>query len=127
MDRLAEILTDEREFKGTLPIVFHDGETYRLVDGWHRWHAHKKAGRKEMKCEVWDGGFREAQLCWLSANATHGKSHTDAGNRNKVTGALKDDEWSQLSDDQIAERCAVSQGLVQKVRQEIAGQKLTKI
>src|SRR5689334_10047320 len=33
-------------------VVFSEGRVYRLVDGWHRYEAHKRAGKEEIECLI---------------------------------------------------------------------------
>lgn len=52
--------------------VFHDGTTYWLADGFHRYFGAQDAGRVNIKCTVHDGGLRDAILFAAGANADHG-------------------------------------------------------
>jgi|HubBroStandDraft_6_1064221.scaffolds.fasta_scaffold535938_1 ParB-like chromosome segregation protein Spo0J len=40
-------------------IVYYDGDTFRLFDGFHRVAAAKKAGRTQIEAEVRGGGLAE--------------------------------------------------------------------
>jgi ParB-like chromosome segregation protein Spo0J len=100
--------------------VFFDGKTYRLADGWHRYHAHKRAKDDSIAAVVKPGGFREALLWSVGANAEHGLPRTSADKRKAVTTLLQDSEWSAWSSREIARRCGVSEGLVRSVRDELS-------
>jgi uncharacterized ParB-like nuclease family protein len=97
-------------------VVFHDGETYWLADGFHRHYAAQQAGRKHIRCYVREGGLRDAILYSVGANAKHGVSRSDADKERAVLRLLNDDEWSTWTDRDIAKRCHVSHPFVAKVR-----------
>jgi hypothetical protein len=100
-------------------VVFYDGTTYWLTEGFHRWMAHQRAGQTEIVAEIRKGGKRDAQLYGVGSNATHGKRRTNADKRRAVATLLKDEEWGEWSDRHIAEVCRVSQPLVSDVRKEL--------
>lgn len=97
-------------------VVFHDGADYWLADGFHRYHAHKQAGKASIQAEVRDGTVREAILYSLGANSSHGLRRTNADKRKVVAAMLADDEWSGWSDRKIADLCGVSQPFVSGMR-----------
>jgi ParB-like chromosome segregation protein Spo0J len=110
---------------GKLPpiVVFFDGDRHHLADGWHRFHAHKRAGLATIEAEVHDGTKRNAQLYALGANHAHGLRRTPADKRKAVLIMLDDVEWSEWSDREIAKQCKVSQPFVSKVRKDIGAQR----
>lgn len=110
---------------GKLPpvIVFHDSAKYHLADGWHRFHAHKKAGLATIEADVREGTKRDAQLYALGANDDHGLRRSKADKRKAVLVMLNDVEWSEWSDREIAKQCKVSHVFVSKVRKEIGAQR----
>jgi hypothetical protein len=100
-----------------LPIVFKDGETHYLADGFHRYHASVKAGLEDFQCEVREGTRLEAIKYALKANNGHGLRRTNADKRNAVHLAMK--EFSSESNRGIAEMCEVSPGLVDSIRSQL--------
>lgn len=100
-------------------VVFHDGAEHWLADGFHRYHAHRKAGFKTMPCEVREGTRRDAILFACGANAGHGLRRSNADKRKAVETLLKDEEWGKWSDREIAERCAVSNSTVSEYRRSL--------
>ena len=70
--------------------VFFDGKDYWLADGFHRYHAHKAAGFKEIECDPKTGTKRDAFIFSLGANATHGMPRTNEEKRDTVIMALND-------------------------------------
>jgi ParB-like chromosome segregation protein Spo0J len=99
--------------------VFSDGIDYYLADGYHRYFAHKAAGAPGITCDVVNGTLREAILYSLSANGEHGLQRSNADKRNVVIIMLKDLEWSDWSDREIAKHCHVSHMLVATIRKEL--------
>lgn len=103
---------------GKLPpaVVFHDGAEHWLADGFHRYHAHRKAGQESIAVEIHEGTRRDAILYAVGANGTHGLRRSNEDKRKAVMMLLEDDEWRQWSDRKIAEACHVGHPLVAAVR-----------
>lgn len=101
--------------------VFFDGAQYWLVDGFHRYHAHRAAEINEIVCDVHEGTNRDAILFSFGVNATHGLRLNNADKRKAVTTLLMDKEWSGWSDREIAKHCSVGHQLVGKYRKENNG------
>jgi len=101
-----------------LPLidVIYDGKDYWLTDGFHRYHAFKLLGIKEIRVNCRNGCLRDAQIEALKANCQHGKPLTNDDKRNKVKMALKIDGFSGKSDRELAEICNVSTPFVSSVR-----------
>lgn len=102
----------------TLPPVdvFQEGKTWWLADGFHRHAAHVAAKLKNIRAVVHQGTRRDAILFAAGANASHGLRRTNADKRRAVELLLKDQEWSQWSDREIARQCGVSDRFVSSVR-----------
>jgi hypothetical protein len=101
-----------------LPLidVVYDGKDYWLTDGFHRYHAFKLLGIREIRVNCRNGGLRDAQIEALKANCQHGKPLTNDDKRNKVKMALKIEGFSGKSDRELAEICNVSTPFVSSVR-----------
>ena len=97
-------------------VTFFDGIDHWLGDGFHRYHAHRSAGKLTIEADVRGGTKRDAILYAVNANATHGLRRTNADKRKAVTALLNDKEWSQWSDREIARRCGVSHDFVSRLR-----------
>lgn len=97
-------------------VVFFDGTDYWLADGFHRFHAARRAGLSELVVNLKQGTQREAILYSVGANATHGLRRTNDDKRKAVRTLLDDAEWSKLSDREIARRCCVTQPFVSSLR-----------
>jgi len=100
-------------------VVFSDGETYWLADGFHRLHAALGCEFESYECEVHEGGKRDAILYSVGANATHGYARGNDDKRRSVRRLLRDPEWVQWSDREIARRCRVHHEMVGKQRAEM--------
>lgn len=107
-------------------IVFNDGANYWLADGFHRYHANKKAGFVEVNADVRSGTLREAILFSVGANASHGLRRTNDDKRKAVTTMLQDIEWGEWSDREIATQCMVSHVFVARVRKSLGLEKTEK-
>lgn len=92
--------------------VFHDGSTYWLADGFHRYWASKRAERETIAVDVQQGTRRDAILYSVGANSTHGLRRTNEDKRKAVMTILEDDEWSVWSQTDIAKLCGVSREFV---------------
>jgi len=111
-----ERMTEGDEFP-PLETVF-DGSTHWLTDGFHRWHAYKLLGLKEIEVKYKPGTQIDAVLAALKANARHGKTLTNEDKKNKVLMALAlaEQENTPLLDAEIATMCEVSKPFVASVR-----------
>jgi hypothetical protein len=102
-------------------VVFHDGEKYWLADGFHRVNAAHRSGKfSQIPADVRAGTRRDAILHAAGANAAHGLRRTNGDKRRSVEVLLRDEEWSQWSDREIAKRCLVSHNFVSELRKVIA-------
>ncbi len=100
-------------------VVFEDGASIWLADGFHRFHAHKAAGLTEIDCDLRTGTQREAVLFSLSANASHGLRRTNEDKRKAVMTLLNDAEWSAWSARNIANVCGVSSTFVDGIKSSL--------
>ena len=99
-------------------LAYFDGVHYWLTDGYHRYHAHKQAGRAGIDCEVVNGTFRDAVLKATSVNSKHGMRRTYADKRKAVMTLIDDIEWDTWSNIEMAEHCGVSASFVSNLRSE---------
>ena len=106
-----------------IKVVF-DGQNYWLVDGFHRIEAAKRANRSYFWAEIIQGTQREAVLMSTGVNASHGLRRTNADKRRAVETLLRDPEWKQWADREIARRTATSNRFVGNVRNEMTADAL---
>ncbi len=98
------------------PVVFYDGEVYRLADGDHRVAAMRRLGIQSAPFDVRPGGHREAVFYAMTANRRHGLQRTAADERRATDRLLADAEWSRWSDTALANDLGVGVGLVKERR-----------
>lgn len=105
-------------------VLFYDGESYWLADGFHRVAASDPATYPAyaIAADVRQGTRRDAVLYAAGANATHGLRRTNADKRRAVETLLRDDEWRQWSDREIARRACVSDKTVAALRKELTAE-----
>lgn len=97
-------------------VVFFDGASYWLADGFHRHAAHVSLGLTEIAAEIRQGTRRDAILFSVGANSAHGLRRTNDDKRRAVMVLLNDPEWSKWSDREIARQASVSQPFVSRLR-----------
>ncbi len=102
-------------------VVYHDGSSYWLADGFHRVAAARKIERETFDAEVREGGDRDAILHGIGSNASHGLRRSQADKRRAVERLLRDEEWSKWSDRKIAKVAKVDHKTVAKVRRDLLG------
>lgn len=98
--------------------VFHDGADNWLADGFHRYHAHKRAGVLDIVATVHAGTQDDALVFALGANSKNGLRRTNEDKRRCVEIALE--RWPEWSDRRIAEVCGVSANLPGKMRHDVS-------
>jgi len=101
-------------------IVFNEGKSYWLADGFHRYYAAQQTkGRSSVACDIREGNLEDAQNFALSANSRHGLRRTNEDKRHAVRAALSMKRWEDKSNAMVAEACGVSDRFVAKIRKEI--------
>lgn len=98
-----------------LDTVF-DGATHWLVDGFHRYHAYKLMGMKQVDVNYKPGTQSEAQIISYGVNGKHGKPRTVEDKRNAVQMALEHPDLKNATMYEIAKVCCVSQPFVAGVK-----------
>jgi ParB-like chromosome segregation protein Spo0J len=77
-------------------VVFFDGSSHFVADGFHRFHAAKRRKAETISCDIREGTERDALEFALGANAEHGLRRSNDDKRRVVKIALEDDEWGRL-------------------------------
>lgn len=121
-DAHVQRLIEALESGATLPpiTVYRDDDgVHWLADGWHRLRAHQALNRVEITAEVRSGSRRDAILHAAGANAAHGLPRSRADVRRAIEALLRDEEWRQWSDREIARRVGCSHHTVASVRRDL--------
>jgi hypothetical protein len=127
VESLREAIQKGEKRKGAPVVVFEvveedkDGnkQTHLLLaDGFHWLAASIREGKKFIEAELRQGTRTDALRYALQANATHGLPRTTADKERAIELCLKDSKLSKLSNAGIARACMVSQGLVDRVREQ---------
>ena len=124
--RLEEQMEDGQEIEPV--VVFYDGESYWLADGFHRWNAHRNQEEPTIRGIVHQGSRRDAVLYSVGANADHKPAlpRSRADKRRAVLTLLNDPEWKQWSDRAIAKMCKVHHQMVGRLRTSLDDHPVTK-
>ncbi len=101
-------------------VVFSDGTNKWLADGFHRVEAAKINNATMIWADVRPGNKRDAILYAAGSNAEHGLQRSNFDKRRAVETLLKDPEWCQWGNREIARRCRVSDTFVGSIRTELS-------
>lgn len=104
------------------PVVFFDGTTYWMADGFHRYFANKANAALEIECDIHEGSQRDAQFYAMGANGCRGLKLRPEDVRKIIEIMLKDKEWGKMSSNAIAKHVGVSAMTVSRVRHSLAEQ-----
>lgn len=109
-----ECMKEDAQFPPLLTVF--DGATHWLVDGFHRYHAYKLMGIKQVEVNYKPGTQLEAQVMSFGVNGTHGKPRTNEDKRKVVEAAMVHELTKDKSDYEIAKICEVSKSFVGAIR-----------
>jgi len=96
--------------------VMFDGKNYWLYDGWHRWHAARRAGEKKIRAVVCRGTKADAQWAAYGANVKHGIRRTPTDKARAVKLALAHPRAATKNNSEIARHCGVDESYVRRLR-----------
>lgn len=100
-------------------VLFPEGDTYYIGDGYHRIEASMLANRTVIDAEIRPGGFKAALNYAAGANDKHGLRRTNADKRKAIQVLLKDPKYCKKSDNQIAKIVHVTHKTVGDVRKDM--------
>lgn len=115
VEELADLIKAEKKLP---PIdVFNDGTDIWVSDGYHRLHAHLKANKRTIRCDVKKGTKAAAMLASCAANQAHGLRRTNADKRRAMEMTLKlKPDWS---DQAVANHAGVHVNTVALTRRQL--------
>jgi len=124
MDAVTEYAADVKDgIEFPAVVVFHDGAEYWLADGFHRFHAHKQAGKASILADLRTGTLLDAKLHAVGANGAHGLRRSNEDKRRAVLMVLAEPAWADWSDRRIAEVCGVGHPFVAALRRPAVAEK----
>lgn len=100
-------------------IVFYDGDSYWLADGFHRVKAAYAAGFDSVLSEIHQGTIEDAQWHSFSANKANGLRRTTQDKQRAVKAALLHGRGNTLSDRHVALHVGVDQKTVTNWRHQL--------
>lgn len=114
VDLYAENMKDGDKFP---PItVHHDGSSYWLSSGFHRYFAIKKIGHASIECEIITGTLEDAQIYACGANAKSVLMPTAGDNRRSVLRLLSLPTSKNWTNAQIARHVGCSKMTVGRIK-----------
>lgn len=115
----AVVMSEGGEFPPV--VLFRDGETLYLADGFHRVAAAELLGLSEIRAEIRPGGFAGAVEYAEDANLTHGFALSTRDKRNIFERRVqRGHEWTLTSDREIARQLGVDQKTIGNWRRALA-------
>ena len=93
-----------------------DGATHWLTDGFHRYHAYKLLGVKDIEVTSTQGSRDDAIIAALFVNGRHGKPLSIEDKRNKVKVCCSIEKYKNSTSYEIAKICCVSRSFVAALR-----------
>jgi ParB-like chromosome segregation protein Spo0J len=113
IEEYAEVMRRHVRFPPV--IIYNDGADNWLADGFHRYHAARKANVSSLEVEVRVGSVEMARLYAATANAAHGLRRTLGDKRRAVQMVLATSEGRRWSQERIAKHCGVAKSWVCEV------------
>ena len=111
VNEYADRMTEGDKFPPV--VLFGSKSKCWIADGWHRIMAAQALSFIDIEADLRTGGRAEALKHALGSNAIHGKQRSNADKRRCVEIALR--EFSGLTNEVIAEMCAVSPMTIARV------------
>lgn len=97
-------------------VVFRDGKSHWLADGFHRYRARRTISAKTMRCLVHVGDRSDAIEYAIGANKSNGLRRTNADKQMAVRAALAHERLRELNNVQLAAFVGVSDEMVRNMR-----------
>lgn len=101
-------------------IVFFDGETYWLADGFHRLNATLYIGGTTIDCDIRSGTRLDAIQHAIGANHKQGIARTNQDKQVALRAAFQHPDMVGMSDQALADKIGVSRQMVTDNRPKVA-------
>jgi hypothetical protein len=102
------------------PVVLYQlGDTLALVDGWHRFAAHQRAGKVKISADLYDGDRDDAIAHAGAANVGDKLGLTASERVSFLLALLKLPKYRKLSDRALARMVGVAAATVAKYKRQI--------
>jgi hypothetical protein len=100
-------------------VVFHDGTSYWLADGFHRYFATQMNALDSIEADIRTGTLDEAQLYAYGANSKRGLTMTREDNRNIILKMINHPIWGKWTNAEIGRHVGVSKMTVGRFKQTL--------
>jgi hypothetical protein len=98
-------------------VLFYDGTTYYIGDGFHRYHASKNCDFIDIDADVRQGSIQDAIWFALGANRKNGQRLSSDDKRKAIRLALE--KFPEKSQSEICEQIGCSQSYVAYVKKDV--------
>lgn len=102
--------------------IVTDGKNNFLWDGFHRYFAALRLGKKYIEADVENGTRRDAIYFSFSANKTNAFPRQPGTAKGIVEKILKDENWSKMTIREIANHVGVTERYVKKIQADLKKQ-----
>ena len=102
--------------------IVSDGNNNYLYDGFHRYFAHLKLGKKYIEATVEKGTRRDAIFFSFSANKENAFPRQAGTVKGIIEKMLKDEEWSKMPLRGIADWSGCTERYVRKIQADLKSQ-----
>jgi len=115
--RYAALMKDGAKFR-PVEIIADSKKGNFLWDGFHRYFAAIKLGKKYIEANMIEGTQRDAIYLSFSANSENAFPRQPGTVKEIVEKILKDEEWSKMSQNDIARHVGCTKQFVSKIKSE---------
>lgn len=119
VEEYAQAMQEGAQFPAV--VVYYDGADYWLADGFHRVEAARRLGRA-VQADIRPGTRRDAVLWAVGANDAHGLRRTRGDVQRAIETLLRDSEWGQWADREIARQVHCDHKTVAAARARLSGE-----
>lgn len=99
-------------------IVYNNGATFWLADGFHRLRAKEVIGDLDILADVWQGNHQDALLHAVGANLESKLKLTEADLDKNIYKLIGHPEWKLWSDKEIADLCGTNEKHIHQLREQ---------